>query len=220
MLHLVRPILLSLGLVATAHAADVETPDHETLVADGAVEVRRYAPVIEAVTTVEADDARAAASKAFMTVASYIFGANEGGAKIDMTAPVRTTAGTRIDMTAPVRTTAPGSLDDGGSYTIAFVMPAKWTLDTLPKPNDDAVQLREVPEETLAALRFTGERSPAAIAVKEKELRDWAERNGWTVTGPAALAGYDGPSVASDERRYEVTLPVKGPGKGQKEKQG
>lgn len=231
MLHLVRPLLLSsflsLGPVTTAWAADVETPPYETLVTDGAIEVRAYAPVIEAVTKVEADDARAAAKEAFMTVAGYIFGANEGGAKIDMTAPVRTTAGsksgTRIGMTAPVRTTAPasrdpgsrdagsrdaGSLAGGGTYTIAFVMPAHWTMDTLPKPTDDAVRLRDVPAQTLATLRFTGERAPDGIAAKERELRDWAAANGWRVTGPAGLAGYDGPRVASGERRYEVTLPV------------
>lgn len=207
-----RTLLVSLGLVAAAQAAEeVETPAYETLATDGAIEVRRYAPVIEAVTIVEADDARAAANAAFMTVAGYIFGANEGARTIDMTAPVRTTAdgGTRIDMTAPVRTQASeGSLDDGGRYTIAFVMPARWTMDTLPKPTDEAVELREVPAETLAALRFKGERSPDEIAARERELRDWADANGWRVTGPAALAGYDGPSVASDERRYEVTLPV------------
>ena len=204
--------LVVLGLVTAAHAAEIETPSYEVLAADGDVEVRRYAPVIEAVTTVEAPDARAAANKAFMTVARYIFGENEtaegGSAKIDMTAPVRTTAGTRIDMTAPVRTTAPGSLDDGGGYTIAFVMPSKWTLATLPKPKGDAVQLREVPAETLATLRFSGERGPDEIAEVEQRLRDWTAANGWTVTGPAGLAGYDGPSVASGERRYEVTLPV------------
>lgn len=219
---MLRPLLaalVTLALVTVAHAAETETPSYEVLTADGAVEVRRYAPVIEAVTTVEASDARAAANKAFMTVASYIFGANEtaegGRAKIDMTAPVRTTAGsgTRIDMTAPVRTTAPGSeggsLDGGGAYTIAFVMPARWTMATLPRPKDEAVRLREVPAETLAALRFTGERSPDEIAARERELRDWAAANGWRVTGPATLAGYDGPSVASGKRRYEVSVPVK-----------
>ena len=148
-----------------------ETPNFAVLASgpDG-IEVRRYEPVIEAFTTVEASDARAAANEAFMTVAGYIFGANEGGdggpTKIDMTAPVRTTSG------APHRHDGPGAddgrseskggntLDEDGSYTIAFVMPSKWTMESLPKPKDPAVALRKVPTEVRAALPFKGERGP------------------------------------------------------------
>ena len=180
--------------------------------------MRRYEPVIEAFTTVKAADARAASrTKAFMTVASYIFGANEGGdggsTKIDMTAPVRTTSGARIDMTAPVRTSGEESkggntLDEDGSYTIAFVMPSKWTMASLPTPANPAVALRKVPTEVRAALPFKGERGPEAVAAEEKRLREWLAKNGWTAIGAATLNGYDGPSVPAPERRYEVSIPV------------
>ena len=202
----------------TTHAESVpsndgtETPEF-AVQAEGpdGIAVRRYEPMIEAYTTVEAPDARSAANKAFMTVAGYIFGANEGAngsQKISMTAPVKTTSGTRIDMTAPVQTSGRNTLDEDGPYTIAFVMPSKWTLDTLPKPTDEAVKLRAVPREVVAVLPFTGERDPKAIAELETRLRLWLGENDWTVLGAARLAGYDGPSVPSAERRYEVMIPV------------
>lgn len=202
-------------LPMSAHAESVpsndgtETPTFEVLEEgpDG-IAVRRYGPMIEAYTTVEAPHARAAAEKAFMTVADYIFGANEGGAKIDMTAPVATTSGTRIDMTAPVKTTGGNTLDEEGAYTIAFMMPSKWTMQSLPKPKDEAVRLREVQRTVKAALPFTGERDPQAISKLETRLREWLDANGWTTIGAATLAGYDGPSVPSGERRYEVQIPV------------
>lgn len=206
---------LALFAAVTAHAESVpsndgtETPEFAVL-AEGpdGLQVRRYEPVIEAYTTVEAPHARAAANKAFMTVAGYIFGANDGAAKIDMTAPVSTTSGTRIDMTAPVSTTGGNTLDEAGAYTIAFVMPSKWTMETLPKPADEAVKLREVQRTVRAALPFQGERDPAAISEQETKLRGWLDANGWTAIGAATLAGYDGPSVPAAERRYEVIIPV------------
>ncbi|MGB5615046.1 MAG: heme-binding protein [Sedimenticolaceae bacterium] len=33
-----------------------------------------------------------------------------------------------------------------GQWRVHFVMPSKYTLDTLPRPNNPAVTLREVPE--------------------------------------------------------------------------
>lgn len=225
MLHALRnrfAVYSSLVLLAfggAANAASVpsndgtETPEFEVQATgpDG-IEVRRYGPAVEAFTTVRADNARAASEKAFMTVAGYIFGNNEGAdgasAKIEMTAPVRTTSGTRIDMTAPVKTTGGNTLDEDGSYTIAFIMPSKWTMQTLPKPRDPAVKLREVLAEVRAVLPFKGERGPDEIAALETRLREWSDANGWTVLGAATLAGYDGPSVPSAERRYEVMLPV------------
>ena len=204
-------LLVLLALAAapfSAQAADeIETPPYETLAADGAIEVRRYAPLVEAYTSVEAESARKAANRAFMTVAGYIFGGNEGGAKIAMTAPVRS-SGTRIAMTAPVRTTSSGTVNEAGRYEVAFVMPSKWTMETLPAPKDGRVKLRKVPAQTLAALRFTGEPSAQEAAAREEELRAWLDANGWAATGPAGVAGYDGPSVPSAERRYEVTVPV------------
>jgi len=107
------------------------------------LEIRNYGPRIAAETTVFGDEDKAL-SDGFRRLAGYIFGGNHGNAKIAMTAPVARQSGQKIAMTAPVSKT---SSADGGSV-VRFFMPAGWTMDRLPEPNDDKVGLVTVPEET------------------------------------------------------------------------
>ena len=123
------------------------------------LEIRNYGPRIAAETTVFGDEDKAL-SDGFRRLAGYIFGGNHGNAKIAMTAPVGRQSGQKIAMTAPVSKTSGA---DGGSV-VRFFMPAGWTIDTLPEPNDDEVGLVTVPGETVAVLRFTGDRGSAAVA--------------------------------------------------------
>ena len=104
----------------------------------------------------------AGASTGFRRLAGYIFGGNHGNANIALTAPVARQSGQKIAMTAPV---SKSSDADGGSV-VGFFMPAGWTMDTLPEPNDDEVSLVTVPEETVAVLRFTGNRRSAAVSAR------------------------------------------------------
>ena len=125
-----------------------EEPHHLSTPLTDRVEIRRYGPRIAAETTVYADD-EAARSTGFRRLAGYIFGGNHQRTKIAMTAPVAQQS-EEIAMTAPVsQATGP----DGGSV-IRFFMPAKWSLETLPEPDDDAVRLVEVPAEFRAMMRL------------------------------------------------------------------
>src|SRR5271163_400457 len=62
------------------------------------------------------------------------------------------------------------SRNSSGHWTIRFFMPSKWTMETLPTPDDDTVRLVTVPAETVAVLRFSGDRSPKAVASRTDEL--------------------------------------------------
>ena len=39
-------------------------------------------------------------------------------------------------------------------YTISFVMPSKYTKETLPRPGNENVKIREVPERTFASFAW------------------------------------------------------------------
>ena len=106
-------------------------------------------------------------AKAFPGIlAGYIFGGNTTKTSIDMTAPVaRSSSSQSIDMTAPVGQSR--AID--GRWRIRFFMPTKYTLDTLPVPNDKAVEIVTVPQESIAVLRYSG--STGANAVHEAERR-------------------------------------------------
>ncbi|WNG93519.1 heme-binding protein [Mycobacterium sp. ITM-2016-00318] len=178
-----------------------------TPVGDG-VELRQYGPRIAAETTVAADEDRAR-SICFRRLASYIFGANHRDEKIAMTAPVAQQGGRNGDeiaMTAPVAQ----SRQSDDRLTIRFFMPSKWSLDTLPKPDSDDVTLVTVPGETVAVLRFSGDRSAAAVSAKTNELLEILRDKRIDVVGEPVAWFYDPPWTVPFLRRNEIAVPVAG----------
>jgi hypothetical protein len=57
----------------------------------------------------------------------------------------------KISMTSPVMESNVGSND----HVVQFTMPSKYTLKTLPIPNNDGVELKTIPRKTVAVLRYT-----------------------------------------------------------------
>ncbi len=170
------------------------------------VEIRRYGPRIAAETTVAADEERAR-NVGFRRLANYIFGSNHRAETIAMTAPVAQESrrgGDEIAMTAPVVQSR--TADD--RWTIRFFMPSKWSLDTLPTPDDDNVALVTVPGETVAVLRFTGDRGPAAVASRSEELRTVLRDKGIEAIGEPVAWFYDPPWTLPFRRRNEIAIPV------------
>ena len=168
----------------------------------GEVEVRTYGPRLAAETFVDADE-EAARNAGFRRLAAYIFGGNTAKQDIAMTAPVAQTSES-IAMTAPV---AQESVTPG-RWRIRFFMPGRYTLATLPRPNDSAVDIVEVPAQQVAVLRFTGDRSAAAVAAKQRLLVDALAAAAWLPDGPASAWFYDPPWTLPWLRRNEVSVPV------------
>lgn len=169
----------------------------------GGVEFRRYGPRVAAETTIAADE-ESARNEGFRRLARYIFGGNKGKAKIAMTAPVAQQQSEKIAMTAPVA----AQRGSGGEWVIRFFMPSKYTLDTLPTPNDDAVRLVTVPAETVAVLRFSGLIGADAIESHTRELLDTLHDNGIETVGDPVAWFYDPPWTVPFRRRNEVAVGV------------
>ncbi len=180
-----------------------EEPHYLATALTDRVEIRRYGPRIAAETAVDADEERAR-NVGFRRLAGYIFGANHRDETIAMTAPVSQQSGDRIAMTAPV-----AQIRGGNSSVIRFFMPSKWTMDTLPKPDDDHVTLVEVPAETYAVLRFTGDRSPSAVAARTDELLGILREHDIEATGEAIAWFFDPPWTLPFRRRNEIAIPVR-----------
>jgi SOUL heme-binding protein len=183
-----------------------EEPHYVATPVSGRVELRRYGPRVAAETTVAADEDRAR-SIGFRRLAKYIFGANHRDEKISMTAPVAQQSDSGSDeiaMTAPVSQAR--AADD--RWTIRFFMPSKWSMDTLPTPDDDNVTLVTVPGETVAVLRFTGDRGPTAVAARTRELLNALRERGIDPTGEPVAWFYDPPWTLPFRRRNEVAVPV------------
>ena len=148
-----------------------EEPSYQTLRQEGDFEIRRYAPMLIAETTVEGD-MDAASNTGFRRIADFIFGNNrivgtDASSRIAMTAPVTQTAvPVSVDMSAPVSTTAVS-----GGTRVQFVLPKGVTLITAPEPIDTRVQLRVVPvgEAHRAAARDLAARLPYRVEVDESD---------------------------------------------------
>lgn len=195
--------LLALGAAAGwAQYRSIETPDYVAIASDGDFAVREYAPMVVAEVTHSGDRSRSL-NAGFRRLAAYIFAEDRPGEEIAMTSPVMQDAGEEIAMTAPVLQDGDGT----GSWRTRFVMPSRYTMETLPTPPSD-ITLTEVPTRTMAAVRFTGRGNEAALQREEKRLRAWIAERGLEVAGPAEFAFYDAPMVPPPLRRNEVLIPV------------
>ncbi|MEO7935573.1 MAG: heme-binding protein [Dokdonella sp.] len=197
---LIAVLLLSLfGSPAMA----VEEPAFTTVLSDGHFEVRDYPALIVAEVTVNGEQ-KEAASKGFRLLAAYIFGGNKRRQSIAMTAPVaQQPISEKIAMTAPVT-----QIQNAGNWTVRFTMPRAYTLDSLPEPNDPNVQLRQLPPERFAVLRFSGLARPDDVATKSAELIVSTKSHNLRAIGPVTLAQYNPPWTLWFMRRNEVMIPV------------
>ena len=192
---------------------------------DGELQLRRYGAVIVAETLVEGDR-DAASTKGFKLIADYIFGNNQavGSAakpseKIAMTAPVvaePVQQSQKIAMTAPVTAepvggAAQASLTEATQWRIHFVMPSEYTLDTLPRPNNAAVQLRQLPPTVFAVVSYSGLNTQAQVQQKTEELQRWIASRNLQPLGAPQLARYDPPWTLPMWRRNEVQIQVRQP---------
>lgn len=211
--------LVALGVTgAVAFAAYVELTTAEapytSVRQDGDIEIRDYAPVILAQVTASGSQ-RDAVYEGFDALAGYIFGGNRSAEDIAMTAPVvQQPDGVEIAMTAPVIQQAEGGTEDSGgtgAWTIGFVMPEQWTMQTLPAPEDPAVTLQEVPARRMAAIRFSGRADDELLAENTALLQDWLEREQLTALGPPTYAFYNPPWIPGFLRRNEVMVEIAQP---------
>jgi len=90
-----------------------------------------------------------------------------------MTTPVITEEVEKIAMTAPVVTE-----EDEKFQKLYFVLPAKYTLETLPEPTDPRVKIKKVVGKKIAVLKFSGFYSDEIFEKKKEELKKYLERDG------------------------------------------
>jgi hypothetical protein len=201
------PFLLML-LGAPGAAMAVEEPQYRIERDYGTFEVRVYEPVIVAETVVTGEFGDGT-NEGFRRLAGYIFGGNDGGRKIAMTAPVgaEPAKGTTIAMTAPV-----GAEKGTDGWTVTFTMPSSFTMKSLPVPDDGRVRLREVPARRVAAVRFSGTWGAEKFEASARKLASDVKQAGLVpADGPPVFARYDPPWTPWFMRRNEVLLPLGGP---------
>lgn len=186
----------------SAMASNVETPEYVVASKSGSLEIREYGPTIVAEATVDGERDKAI-QRGFRIIADYIFGNNLSSAKVAMTAPVTQQSSEKIAMTAPVMQQAKGQ-----SWQVRFVMPSKYTMETLPKPVNPRVVLIEVPAMRVAAIRFSGLAGARALDEQEALLREFLSERDLVAMNQPQYAFYDAPWTLPFMRRNEIMLEI------------
>jgi hypothetical protein len=212
-------LALWVGFLWMESAMAIEEPHYDVIVSQAPFELRHYAPTLIAQTIVEGDMDEAS-NKGFRLIADFIFGNNlaagsEQAAKIAMTAPVTVEPqSSKIAMTAPV-TIEPQSeatsVASAKQWRIHFVMPSQYTLANIPKPNNSAVSLHEVPRKYFVVHRYSGFNTMARVQEKTDETLAWAKQQSLKVVGTPQLSRYDPPWTLPMFRRNEIMVEVTAP---------
>lgn len=169
-------------------------------------QVRQYEAHIVAETIVDSEF-EDAGSEAFQRLFKYISGNNTAKQSIDMTAPVSQEAdGQKIDMTSPV-----GQQSVNGRWAVSFMMPASSSYETLPKPNNSDVVLKQVPERYIASIEYSGFWSEASYKENKNKLQAWISKNDYKVIGEPIWARYNDPFTLWFLRRNEILIPIDNP---------
>ena len=197
-------LMLALLTLTGMPAMAIEEPAYEILLDRRHYEVRRYQPYIVAEVDVDEDFERAG-NRAFRVLAGYIFGDNEPRQKMEMTAPVESTAGVRMNMTAPVTSQSGGG---EGPFTYAFVMERKYTMETLPQPANPGIRLVQRPERVMAVHRYSGTWSEKRYREHEKILLDALATDRLRTKGQPVFARYNAPFTPWFMRRNEIMVQI------------
>lgn len=174
-------------------------PEYQVLLRDGEFEIRTYPSLWVAETLVDANYTEAG-SVGFKRLAGYIFGGNTRREQMAMTTPViREADGEEIAMTAPVL-----QQTEGRQWRMAFVMPASYSLETLPIPLDADISLKQLPAKKVAVLQYSGALSEGVIARNSQKLLDWLTQRSLKPLSPTRSAAYDPPWTIPILRRNEI----------------
>ena len=204
---LARIILAIITLTFTGVVMATEEPQFSVLEKTPPFELRSYAPMILAEVKVEGD-LEEASGQGFRLIAAYIFGQNQVSEKIAMTTPVaiegQAPKSAKIAMTSPV-----GIESNAGQWIVSFVMPAEYTMESLPKPLNLRVQLRQIPAVKRAVINFTGFYNANKVAERTVELEEWMRTKNLQAASAPKFARYNPPWTLPFMRRNEIMIDVR-----------
>jgi len=184
----------------------IASPKYSILSKREGYEIREYEPYLVAEVAMQGT-LKESLNKGFRILFDYIRGNNERRETIEMTAPVlqETKAKSEeIKMTAPVL-----QEERGNGYVISFVMPKDYSLETLPRPKDPRVLLREVKGRKVAALRFTWYASEKVTRKKTEALAELLRNDGDQAASPYRTAQYNPPWAIPFLRRNEILVDIR-----------
>ncbi len=168
--------------------AKTETQPYRILKTEKDFEIRLYPPATMASISMNAKTYKELSSKGFRKLASYIFGGNNDKKSIAMTSPVHM------------------DINDAQS-SMSFVMPANYSKDNLPTPNDSSIIIKTSAEEYVAVIQFGGYASDEDMKTYASKLEKALQENKISYYGHFRFLGYNAPYQFLG-RRNEIIVSV------------
>lgn len=165
-----------------------ETQVYKVIKVEKEFEIRFYPSTTMAAITSSAKTYKELGSSGFRKLAGYIFGDNKENKQIAMTAPVHM------------------DINDSVS-SMSFVMPANYTKENLPLPNNADVSIQTTPDEYVAAITFDGFASQETIQKYTTILEKALQEKKLSYFGNFRFLGYN-PPYQLFGRRNEIIVSV------------
>ena len=157
------------------------------------IELRQYQSAIYASYTPKNEKER---NDSFRKVAGFIFGDNTNDEKISMTSPV--------------------VIKLHNNYEMAFLMPKQYSLENLPKPSDEEINIYTEPGALKACIKYSGYTNSSVENKKINELKKILLKYNYNHTNDFEVLVYNSP-IDFINRRNEITVTIN-IDKGNKEK--
>lgn len=168
-----------------------EEPIYTVLKKDGDFEIRHYPKQLIAKVTLHGMSYDYFREHAFEKLAAYIFEGNKSNDPIPMTSPVLQHE------------------DPNGAWTMSFILPKGYTLQSAPRPTNPEIELEEVEPYNAAVITYSGNNKIDKIESHKKELAEWVKTQlEVSSSGHYFIAQYDAPFVIPFLKRNEIQVKV------------
>jgi effector-binding domain-containing protein len=167
--------------------AKYESLQYEVLLEKDGFQIRKYKQFYT--TAVKENTLRA--NNGFGILFNYISGNNKKRQAIAMTVPVISEL-------------------DKDDMTMEFVLPAKFSKEQIPQPNDPSVKIKSYPEHTALVLEFTGSSRDKNVNENITKLMSFVKTNKFKTKGSVRVSQYSSPFSVPMFRKNEVSIEIDG----------
>lgn len=139
-------------------------------------------------------------------IGAYLSGNNTTQSSIAMTLPVdiQEPEGETIALAAPVV-----HEEKNGQWLVSFILPSKYTTDTVPRPNDPRIRLMTVPAQRVAVLSFNGWADRTDVSARQEVLGDLLKQDKEIIISPFRVVQYGTFWAPPFVRRNEIIVTIR-----------
>lgn len=206
---LIVALIIIGGFIWYMKKESIQEPKFISIKKDGDFEIRQYHPMVVA-RIKQVGLHHDVMSNGFKELFQYINGQNKSKSeqdgklmKIDMMIPV-------MQKTLNFEIDAKTLLDNKQNWYVEFIMPEKFTLNNLPVPNSNEIELVSLPEKTYIVLNFEGNVNDQKILSKLSELKNYFTENNFMdykiVKDTQVLAFYNSPWILPILKHNEIMI--------------